>query len=322
MTALRRFTFQAFACGNEVQIADDDGEKAERAGRAVQEEALRIQAKYSRYSPASIVSEINSAAGQRPVAVDAETAALLNYAAACFEESRGLFDISSGVLRRAWNFAVPRLPEPKELDPLLALVGWNKVRWDGRNIFLPLRGMELDFGGFGKEYAVDRAAAVCAELGIQSALINFGGDVRVLSPAGAAAEWKVGITHPRAPGSVLGWVELASGSIATSGDYERFIEVGGRRYSHLLDPRSGYPVHGLQAVSVVGESCLVSGALSTIAMLAGAEAGQKILKTAGVPFVIVDPAGKITAHPAALLHTSAGRRVGNSSAPAFFIHEG
>ena len=161
------------ASDNEVQIVAPDAQSAQRSALCAIDEVLRIERKYSRYRADSITSRINAAAGRHAVEVDGETAALLDYAGACHGESNGLFDITSGVLRRAWDFTTPRLPAPDELAALLPLVGREKVRWQKPALFLPQPGMQIDFGGIGKEYAAARAAAALRQTGATHALSTW-----------------------------------------------------------------------------------------------------------------------------------------------------
>ena len=281
------FSFFAMACENELQLYAATEKEAGTAAQAVIDEVKRIETKYSRYLPDSVVSRINASAGVMPVAIDPETDQLLNYAHTCFAQSEGLFDITSGVLRRAWNFRAAKPPQPGEIEPLLALIGWQKVRRDPGSVFLPTPGMEIDFGGFGKEYAVDRATYVMAINGIQHGFVNLGGDLAVLGCHADGKPWGVGIRHPRMPGALLATLPLYSGAIATSGDYERFFEFEGRRYCHILDPRTGQPVAGLQSVTVNAPSCLVAGSAATIAMLKGEGAGVAWLDRVGLAYLCV-----------------------------------
>ena len=204
-----------------------------------------------------------------PVAIDAETAALLRYADQCYRMSDARFDITSGVLRRVWDFTArpARLPSAREIAELRVLIGWQLVEWDERAIRLPKHGMEIDFGGIGKEYAVDRAAAILAERGIAHGLVNMGGDVRAIGTQGDGSPWRVGIRDPRRSGEAIAVMEVVDGAVATSGDYERYFEVGGRRYCHILDPRTGMPVTHWRSVSVVAPLCSVAGSCATLAML-------------------------------------------------------
>ena len=169
------------SCRNEIQLFSDSGKAAQAACAETVAEVQRIETLWSRYRPDSIVTRINESAGRAPVAVDEETAGLLDYAATAWRESDGLFDITSGVFRRAWNFSSRRLPAKEAVSACLPLVGWDKVVWRRPEIFLPWPGMEIDFGGLGKEYAVDRAAGILAQRG-GTALINLGGDIVASSP--------------------------------------------------------------------------------------------------------------------------------------------
>jgi FAD:protein FMN transferase len=286
-----RVTFRAMAAQNEVQAWGDRAIAEAAAQRAIAEVA-RIEAKYSRYKADSVVSRINAAAGGAPVAIDDETRGLLAYADACWRQSGGLFDATSGILRRAWNFDVPRVPTDAQLAPLLARVGWQRVEIDERGIRLPVEGMQLDFGGFGKEYAVDRAAMVLKDAGVESALVNLAGDLAVLAPQPGGVAWRVGIRHPRRDG-LIATLEISSGAIATSGDYERFIDVDGVRHSHVLDPRTGHAARGFQSVTVQGPSCLVVGSATTVAMLKGEAQGLAWLEAMGLPYLCVTESGKV-----------------------------
>jgi FAD:protein FMN transferase len=260
------------ALGGPCRITLEDPPTA-GALQAAEAEVRRIEAKYSRYRADSVLSRLNACAGSgQAQQVDSETAELLDFAASAHAASGGLFDITTGVLRKAWDFSQPRLPEPAALQALLALVGWPQVQWARPWLLLPRAGMELDLGGIGKEYAADRAAAVLAQAGVEAGLVNLGGDIRALGPRRDGQAWRLGVAHPRQAGAVVAELELASGALATSGDYERYFELDGRRYCHLLDPRTGWPVAHWQSVSVVAPACVAAGAVASIAMLMGAQA--------------------------------------------------
>lgn len=240
------------------------------------DEIRRLETKYSRFREDSVTTRINRAAGRTPVLLDAETRLLLRYAHDAWQVSDGLFDITSGVLRAAWDFKSGRVPDSGEVERLLSRIGWQRVRFDAREIALQA-GMEIDFGGIVKEYAADRVVRVLKQCGVEHALVELAGDIAVTGPLPDGSPWLVRIRHPRDASADAGALELFHGGIATSGDYERCIVVNGRRYSHLLDPRTGWPVTGLASVTVAHASCTVAGTLATIAMLKGS-AGEKWLR--------------------------------------------
>jgi thiamine biosynthesis lipoprotein len=279
------FEFGAMACPCELRLCGPDEAALRAAASAAIAEVQRIEAKYSRYRGDGVVALVNRRAGSGLITeVDGETAALLDFAARLFAQSGGRFDISSGVLRRAWDFGRAQLPAQQQIDALLPLVGWARVHWQRPRLLLPLPGMEIDFGGFGKEYAADRAVAVLAARGIAHGFVNLGGDIALVGPRPGGAPWRFGIRHPRDGDRMLSQVALQRGGLATSGDYERFIEVDGLRYCHLLDPRTGWPVRAWQAISVVGPTCAAAGAVCTVAMLM-AEAAPAFLDAQGLPYL-------------------------------------
>lgn len=263
------------------------------AAAAARDEVIRIEHKYSRYRADSVLTAINATAGCEATMVDEETAALLDYAAAAYAESGGVFDITSGVLRKAWDFRSGRLPEEAEVDALLDCVGWRRVDWQRPRIQLP-SGVQLDFGGFGKEYAVDCAAAVLRQHGVAHGLVDLGGDIRMLGPHPDGSAWRVGIRDPADAQRALVSLDLSAGAIATSGDYERGMVIGGRLYSHLLDPRSGWPVDSpYRSVSVLAPQCLVAGTAASVALLRGMD-GPDWLDALGLPWLAVGADGSLT----------------------------
>jgi thiamine biosynthesis lipoprotein len=266
----------------------------DRAIDAAIAEVRRIEQKYSRYRPDSVVSQVNSLAGSgRAFDCDPETCDLLDFAAAAHQASSGGFDLTTGVLRRVWDFRSGALPDHSAVAACMRLVGWHQVAWRRPALVLPHAGMEIDLGGIGKEYAVDRAATLLAEAGIGAALVNLGGDLRAVGQRTDGLPWRLGIAHPRQPDAAIAGIALAEGAMATSGDYERFIEQGGRRYCHILDPRTGWPVQGWQSISVVAPACLAAGTVTTIAMTMGDQA-PAFLRSQGLPFLAIDSTGRWT----------------------------
>ncbi|HEY8159988.1 MAG TPA: FAD:protein FMN transferase [Methylobacter sp.] len=292
MLKLSSISFTAMGTECYLHLYTSSLSDAEAIAYSAIQEVLRIEAYYSRYHTDSFLSQINNTAQRGDVIeVDEETAGLLDYAHACYKKSDGLFDITAGILRKAWDFSVVHLPEQAVIDQLLPYIGLDKVQWQSPYLCFPVSGMELDFGGIGKEYAADRAAAVCVSLGVEHGLVDLGGDIFVIGPHPNQEPWQIGICHPRNPDIPIATVEINRGALATSGDYERFIEIAGRRYCHLLDPKSGWPVHGLSSVSVLADQCLVAGSIASIAILKGL-AGIGWLNELGVRHIWVDNEGR------------------------------
>jgi len=288
---LHRLAFQAMGSPCEVRLHGGDETPAVLA--AAQAEVARLEAKYSRYRDDSLATRINRSAGDPAgVEVDPETAHLLDYADSCHRQSDGLFDVTSGILRRAWNLKSGKLPAQAELDALLPLVGWTKVRWRAPRLVLPHAGMQLDFGGYVKEYTADRVAALCRARGARHGLVDLGGDLAVVGPHPDGAPWRVGIRDPQHAERALGALPVGWGGVASSGAYERCMVLDGVRYGHILDPRTGWPVRGLVSVTVVASHCLVAGTLTTIAMLKG-ESGGAWLEATGAHCLYVTDAGRV-----------------------------
>lgn len=277
----------------DIQLYASAQDQADHTARAVIADVDRLEALYSRYRDDSLLSRINQVAAEGgSITVDAETQGLLDYAQTCYQESGGLFDITSGILRRAWDFKSGCLPGAGAIERLLPKIGWHKLNWTSPELSFPVPGMEIDLGGVVKEYAADRAATLCREFSIQHGLINLGGDVRVIGPHPDGSPWKISIRHPQKAESALKTVELFNGALASSGDYERCITIDGRRYGHVLNPLTGWPVKSLAAVSVISEHCVTAGSAATIAMLKEEE-GKSWLKKLGLPHLWMDVDGSV-----------------------------
>jgi thiamine biosynthesis lipoprotein len=196
-----------------------------------------------------------------------------------------MFDITSGVLRRLWKFdGSDRVPAPEAIREILPLVGWHRVVWAERTLTMP-SGMEIDFGGIGKEYAVDRAAALIAARTRSAFLVNFGGDLYAGGARRGGRPWAVGVDDPERTGeAALYKIEFERGGLATSGDARRFVLWNGKRLGHILNPKTGWPVEDApRAVTVLGDTCMEAGTLSTLAYLKGPGA-RAFLEEEGVIF--------------------------------------
>lgn len=265
--------FEAMASPCEVLSEAVGGSEARELTRLAAEEAWRIENKFSRYRTGNIVHHINTANGS-PTELDSETVQLVEFAAMLYRLSNGRFDISSGALRRAWSFdGSDRIPARAAIAAALRVVGWQRASWSAPVLRLPA-GMEIDFGGIGKEYAVDRAVAILREQSAVSCLVNFGGDLAVMSRPGSRRAWTVGIEPPDdAATKPSARLSLQIGALATSGDSRRYLLRDGVRYGHILDPTTGWPVPNTpRSVTVAADTCTQAGMLSTLAMLEGAGA--------------------------------------------------
>jgi len=271
-----------------VLVDSSRGQPAQAAASAVAACARQIEQKYSRYRDDNIVARINSSSGQ-PVEVDEETARLLDFAELAWRLSDGKFDITSGVLRRAWKFdGESRAPDAAQVRELMPLVGWSRVVWQ-RPFLTLLPGMEIDFGGIGKEYAVDQALAAATQLTTEPVLVNFGGDLAVSGPCRDGRPWRVGIESigaadfaASAQPQASKLLELSAGALATSGDTYRFVNQAGERRSHILDPRTGEPVRGApRSITVAAPTCTQAGLWCTLAMLEG-QGAEALLDREGV----------------------------------------
>jgi thiamine biosynthesis lipoprotein len=266
-------TFLAMGSPCEVLCGANDEPLAHDLVDVIASEAWRIEDKFSRYLPDNIVDQINRSDGQS-VDVDDETANLLDFAASLHEMSDGRFDITSGVLRKAWVFdGSDRVPDDSLVQSILETVGWGRVSWERPSLALQA-GMQIDFGGIGKEYAVDKAASLANETNSASLLLNFGGDIVATGPPEISDGWQVGIealeSSARRADRVI---RLSQGALATSGDARRFVMKDGVRYGHILDRTTGWPVTDApRSITVAADTCTQAGMLATLAMLQGADA--------------------------------------------------
>lgn len=262
--------FNAMASPCEVLIDCSDKALAEKITSTVASEAWRIESKFSRYRDDNIVYGINNAKG-KTVEVDQETTHLIDFATHAYQISDRLFDLSSGVLRRVWTFdGGNNIPHPEDVTAILPIIGWHKVTWSAPHLTL-LPDMEIDFGGIGKEYAVDKAAALVGSLSDVPVLINFGGDLFANAPPSYQEDWLVGVENIGGLQSAI--IQLQRGGLATSGDARRFLLRDGVRYPHVLNPMTGWPVMDApHSVTVATASCVEAGLLATLSMLQGKEA--------------------------------------------------
>ncbi len=288
---LYRLEFQAMSTPCQVKIHDVPASVARDFQREALNWVAQFEARYSRFIPDSLIGRINAAAGEHWVETDAETDRLFQLCQELFFFTRGTFDPSTLPLIKLWNWKQnpPAVPETAAIEAARELVGWNKVQRRPGGIFLPRRGMALDLGGIGKEYAVDCVVNLAIQRGIRNVLVDFGQDVRVHGHAPEKKFWWIGLESAQQPGKCWSGVAVTDQAVATSGDYSRHFTHNGVRYGHILDPRTGYPaLNDCRAVSVIAPSCTIAGLLSTSACILGAKEGMQLIE------LHPDAAGAIT----------------------------
>lgn len=301
---LRKLAFNAFGTRCEVQYVSTGSQESDgKFEAAAQSWALAFQAKYSRFVPESLVSRINTAAGVDWVAVDADMETMLDLCEALFQMTRGLLDPTSLPLMRLWDWKrrsggpedrkpggpgdqrhggseVLALPSDGDIAAVQKLIGWRKVKREKGRVFLPEKGMALDFGGFGKEYAVDRVAQIAVDHGVRGALVDFGHDIKAVGKPPGRPAWHIGIEDPERPGAYGLSIGAVDKGVASSGDYIRCFVHEGRRYGHILDPRTGRPVsNGCSQATVIAPTCLHAGVLSTTAFILGIPGGIELIQS-------------------------------------------
>jgi thiamine biosynthesis lipoprotein len=282
---LLRARFEAMTCDCEVLAEGADPLAFETLATSIADEAHRIERKFGPYSEEGILAAIRRHAGE-PQRVDAETATLIDVAAFWHERSDGRIDITGGALKYLWRFGVAAAP-PEKFAVMRALenVGFHRLRWQRPFLLVP-RGMELDFGGIAKEYAVDCAHDLLAERLGAPALVNYGGDIRV-TRSRARGAWRIGLESADGERDGKRVVLLGAGALATSGDARRHVVERGTRYGHVLDPRTGWPVVGAPpAISVAAATCIEAGLYAKTALLHGSGA-EAYLSNLGVRHWIV-----------------------------------
>ncbi len=279
---LRKLSFPALGTQCEVQYTAPGGD-TQAAGfeRAAVAWVAAFEAKYSRFRPDSLLSRINAAAGREWVAIDPEMEGLLQLCDTLHFMTQGVLDPTTLPLIRLWNYQAetPRVPSATEIAAARALVGWKKIQRAPGKIFLPVAGMALDFGGFGKEYAVDVVAQLALDHGLPCALVDFGHDLRAVGTPPGRPAWHIGLDDPRRPGTAAGSIGVTGKGVASSGDYLRSFVAGGKRYGHIIDPRTGVPVaNGCTQATVIAGTCLQAGVLSTTAFVLGVPQGLDFIQ--------------------------------------------
>jgi len=274
--------FRAMANPCVIIIEHENKIAVQQEMRLMAEEVWRIEQKYSRYLATSALSQINNAGG-KSIFIDHETYHLLQLADVLWQESQGKFDISSGVFRKIWTFnQQQQMPTQSQINDSLSHVGWRKIQYTENSITLPA-DMQIDFGGIGKEYAVDKCISLIPQSLGNTILVNLGGDVAAKGPRGNGKPWQIGIEHKSGKGKVWKKIPLSGGAIATSGDVYKSVTIDGIRYGHIINALTGIPViDAPSTVTVAAPNCTEAGMLSTLALLQGKE-GKHFLEAQDRP---------------------------------------
>lgn len=266
----------------DITIVAKDSLTAEQNIDTVIKEVTRIEYLISDWKPQTQISQVNQAAGISPVKVDKEVLDLTRRAVAISELTAGAFDISFAAMERIWKFdgSMTQIPSPEAVAKAKAKVGYRNIIIDtvASTIFLKEAGMKIGFGALGEGYAADVCRAMMQAKGIEAGIINGSGDIGAWGKQPNGLPWTIGITNPFRVSQVYAVVPLQKGSVTTSGSYEKFAEIDGRRYSHIINPATGYPATGLISVTVFGPSTEMCNAFSTSIMVMGKKAGLKLLK--------------------------------------------
>lgn len=273
-----------------VTVFTDDEATGRDAIGAAFDEIARVDRLTSRYDPESALVRLNGDARRAGgVPIDPELLRLIARALEVSRASRGAFDPTVGPLMDLWPLTPDMtLPDPDAVEAAVRRVGYERVIADtGRGVITFPADAEIDLSAVAKGYAVGRAIAVLARLGVDAAVVDAGGDIGLLGAPPHAGKWQIGVKHPRRDG-ILGVVTVGGGSIATSGDYQRYVVIDGRRYHHILDPSTGYPAGGVMSVTITSKNATDADALATAVFVLGAERGMKLVEALpGVEAVIV-----------------------------------
>lgn len=284
----------------QIPCAKHKRQEAYEAIQAAQKEIARLESLMSPYKPESDISRINSQASQTPIPVSPETLQTIKKALVFSQMTQGAFDISFSPVGKLWRLDPddPYIPDPKEIQDKIHLVNYKNIGFDEERMEISFKkeGMEIGLGGIAKGTAVDWAVKAIQKRGFSNALVNAGGDLYALGLNARRRPWRVGILHPRDKSRFIATIEVSNRAVVTSGDYERMVDAGGKRYHHIMDPRIGYPAEKCMSVTVVANDAETADALSTGLFVMGSEKGMDLVKTLpDIEALFVTQEGKIHA---------------------------
>lgn len=279
---LRKRTTMLMGGRFDITIVGRDSADAEMNIDTVIREITRIEHLISDWIPETQVSQVNANAGIRPVRVNDEVFALTERALYLSGLTNGAFDISFAAMDRIWKFdgSMTSMPSPEAIARSVEKVGYQDIVLDKINstVFLKNKGMKIGFGALGEGYAVDKCREMMLAKGVRAGIVNGSGDMSAWGKQPDGSDWVIGINDPLRKGELFAVIPLKQGAVVTSGSYEKFVVFGGKRYSHIINPATGYPATGLSSVTVFGPSAEKANGFSTSLMVMGKDAGLKLLK--------------------------------------------
>ncbi len=284
----------------EITVVAPDSAAADKHITNAVNEMERIEKLISSWDPDSQTSEINRNAGKKAVLVDRELFELIERALGLSQLTDGAFDITYASMDHIWQFdgSMQKMPNSEEVKASVAKVGYKNVELDKINsaVYLKRSGMKIGFGAIGKGYAADRAKKLLRDMGVSSGIINASGDITAWGLQPNGAPWKVAITNPMDKQKAYGTLPVTEGAVVTSGNYEKYVVFNGKRYSHIIDPRTGYPSNGLVSVTVFAPKAELADALATSIFVMGKTVGlNRIAQIPGVSCIIIDDKGTLFA---------------------------
>jgi thiamine biosynthesis lipoprotein len=264
------------------------------------DEIKRIEALISSWSDDSETTEINRKSGIAPVPVSEELFALIERSLGISELTSGAFDISFASIDKVWKFdgSMERLPSEGDIKASVALIDYRKIKLDeaDHSVFLPVKGMRIGFGAIGKGYAADQVKRLLMAQGVSAGIINASGDLTAWGSRPDGEPWKVAITNPLDKSKAFAWLPIEDGAVVTSGNYEKYVMIDGTRYSHIIDPRTGYPSKGVNSVTVFAPKAELADALATAVFVMGVDVGMDLIRQIPqVECIIVDEQNRVHA---------------------------
>ncbi|MFC0605202.1 FAD:protein FMN transferase [Winogradskyella pulchriflava] len=283
----------------DITVVANDSIQANKYIDTAVTEISRIENLISSWDDNSQTSEINRNAGIKPVKVDKELFDLIERAIGISKLTDGAFDISYASMDKIWKFdgSMTKMPSKEEIIASVEKVGYQNIVLDKQNstVFLKLEGMKIGFGAIGKGYAADKAKTLLISKGVSSGIINASGDMNTWGKQPNGNEWKVAITNPMDKNKVFALLPITNGAVVTSGNYEKYVNFNGKRYTHIIDPRTGYPSTGIISVTVFAPKAELADALATSVFVMGKEAGlDRINQLPKIECIIIDDKGNIT----------------------------